>query len=455
MLNRIAVLLVLCCVVMFGYVMVTVHHGNGALNAMETQRRYVHWGLNKQTKLYVLSLSYMDQAIWAAKRLQSAQCWASDWNYNVSVVEPFVFEGTHLGVPIDSERNLHKTLKFGDIIDIDVWNSGNPGHYPKLVSWYDFVRNAPRYVIIVQIVYNHDYRCTENEHTEPLCGFNLLNKFFTEVLAPHEFIVIKRVCINFKQFQSLAIEEFNRLIFHGVPDNLPITVVFDEWRGTPRNVKYIACFIQVEGRKCSTLDSSLTESKNRIMVPSTKIEEKKKAYVSRYLNAKSGYVAVLIRWEKVILWDFYRKSWYSFFRHYTGAGCVQQIVDYVESVYLKEGMHTAFISTDLGRYGSSTFDLYRDVRTRVDEFVVYTEQLVRLLNANPSLSLAEYEQRFEEVTGSTDPAVISQLQKAIAANARCLLLVGSGSFQDHTLWLYEQLHVQAGQKLCYNILQTC
>jgi len=175
---------------MFGYVIVTVRHGDDAIGTQ------LHLGLSKQTKLYALSLSYMDQAIWAAKRLQSAQCWASEWNYNVSVVEPFVYEGTHLGVPIESEQNLHETLKFGDIVDIDVWNSGNPGHYPKLVSWYDFVQNAPRDAIIVQIVYNRDYRCTENEHTEQECGFNLLNKFFSEVLAPRKFVVIKRVILS-------------------------------------------------------------------------------------------------------------------------------------------------------------------------------------------------------------------------------------------------------------------
>lgn len=456
MLNRkkicITVLLVLFCVVMFGYVIVTVHRGNDAFNVIETKLRHMHLGLSKRTKLYVLSLSYMDQAIWASKRLQSAQCWASEWNYNVSVVEPFVYEGTHLGVPIDSEQNLHETLKFGDIVDIDAWNSGNPGHYPKLVSWHDFMQNAPRDTIIVQIVYNRDYRCTENEHTEQECGFNLLNKFFSEVLARRKFVVIKRVCVNFKWFQSLAVEEFNQLIFHGVPEELPITIVFDEWRGTPRNVNFIACFIQVEGRKCSVLDSTLTESKNHIMVPSIRIEENRRAYVSRYLNARTGYVAVLIRWEKVILWDFYKKSWDSLFHRYTGAGCVQQIVDYVKGVYSKEGISTSFISTDLGRYGSSTFSLYKNVQTRLDDFAAYTERLVKLLSEDESLTVAEYERRFEEVTGSTNPAVISQLQKAIAASARCLLLVGAGSFQDHTLSLYKQ---QAGQKLCYKIIQTC
>ena len=444
-LNRIAGLLVVFYVVMCGYVIVTLHPGNDALET--TQRQY--WRLNKQAsgpKLYLFSLSYMDQITWATKRLQSLQCWVSEWNYNVSVVEPFVFAGAHLGVPIDNEQNLHKTLRFGDIFDIDAWNSGNPGYYPKLVSWHDFEQQAPKTVVIVQIVYNRDYRCTENEYTEEQCSFTLTSKFFNRVLALRKFVVLKRVCINFKWFQSLTKEEFNKLIFHHVPQDLPITVVFNEWRGTPRDVKNIACFIQVTGGHCSPLHSSLTKSKDRIMVPSVKIEDRRRAYVLQYLNAKSGYVAVIIRWEKVVLCDFYQKSW-NIFRYCTGTNCVRKIVDYVKSTYLKEGLNATFLSIDVGRYGSSTFN---SPQIKVTDFTSYTEHLLRLFN---SLSLAEYEQRFEKISETTSPAFVSQLQKAIAANARCLLLVGWGAFQEHTLWLYKQQAKQ--QPLCYKVIQTC
>ena len=70
--------------------------------------------------LYVFSLSYMDQISWAAARLKSLQCWATTWKpaYNISVVEPFITNGSRLGVPIDFDRNVgQRPLKFSDIFD--------------------------------------------------------------------------------------------------------------------------------------------------------------------------------------------------------------------------------------------------------------------------------------------------------------------------------------------------
>ena len=151
--------------------------------------------------LYALSLSYMDQMSWAAARLKSLQCWATTWKSlyeHIGVVEPFVTDGAHLGVPIDVHRSVHvnKTLKFSDLFDIDTWDSRGKRKgikYPELVSWSDFLNYAPRNIVAVQIIYNQDSRCTENEFTEPTCGSVRLNVTLSQVFRPHNFTIMNQV----------------------------------------------------------------------------------------------------------------------------------------------------------------------------------------------------------------------------------------------------------------------
>ena len=405
-------------------------------------------------RLYTFAFSYMDQMTWAARRLKSLQCWSSEWktNYNVRVVEPFVIGGSRLGVPKDINRNKSSYLKFSDVFDINTWNFywGLSSPYSEMSSWDIFLQYAPRSVVAVQIVYRYNYHCAENTFSEDSCNFTHLNESIREVLEPHNFTVLNRVCINFRILWSLMEEEFHALIFRNVPRGLGVTVVFDEWRGIPSQRGAIDCWIQVDtGGKCSHDGGLITHAISKTLVASSEIENVAKKYISRYLDWKHGYVAVMIRWEKILLYDF-------FFgenrQHYTGENCTRLIRDYVESVYKNRRLNTTFLSTDTGKYGSATFNLYNSTRDGMANITRYTEDLMWTLHRNQSMSLAEYENRFEEISGMTNPAFISQLQKTIAVGARCLLLVGGGTFHQNILKLYKQMHVY---KACYAIIDKC
>lgn len=170
-----------------------------------------------KARLYTFAFSYMDQTTWAARRLKSLQCWASEWktDYSVRVVEPFVIGGSRMGVPKDINHNVGSYLKFRDVFDIDTWNFywGLSSPYSEMSSWDGFLQYAPRSVVAVQIVYRNNYRCTENTFSEDVCNSTHLNEAIKEVLEPHNFAVLKRVCINFRILWSLMEDEFHALIF--------------------------------------------------------------------------------------------------------------------------------------------------------------------------------------------------------------------------------------------------
>ena len=408
-------------------------------------------------QMHLLSLSYMDQMTWAAKRLKSLQCWASMWqsSYDVRVVEPFVTNGTHLGVPIDIARTMNRTLRFSTLFDITSWNSDHaaPLRYPELISWDYFLDAAPRNVVVVQLVYKNDYRCTENEFAAEACSEHLIQSI-SRLLK--DFTIVDKVCINFRLHNTLSLGEFNDLIFRSVPKDTPITVVFNEWRGTGKRNDDIAnqCLIRISnGSNCTPNGQEFVANlTSRVLVPSLKIKKQAEEYISRYLTKESGYLAVMVRWEKVFLYGFYddHESQY-----YAANNCTRLIKEHAELINSEKGIDSIFISTDIGRYGSSTFALYNSTRDILLNLTSYTEDLMRtFLHLNDSTSLAEYERRFVEVSGTTNRAVISQLQKAIAANARCLLLVGLGAFHDNTMKMYRKVHPRVKDR-CLKVVQTC
>ena len=57
-----------------------------------------------------------------------------------------------------------------------------------------------------------------------------------------------------------------------------------------------------------------------------------------------------------------------------------------------------------------------------------------------SSSVEEWEKSFEDVAGINVPGYIASVQKLVVSRARCVLMVGGGSFQGYTFSLYTKSH---------------
>ena len=402
---------------------------------------------------YVLSLSYMDQTSWAATRLQSLQCWAARLKRVSRVVEPFVND-VYLGGPESSQAIAERSsFTFGDMYDVESLNLVGAGRgFTPLASWEDFLEKAPRKVVLVQIVYEDDYHCTENTRTDRECNHTRLRTFFTEFLEPHLFSVHSEICIDFKVRGFLTQSKFNELIFSGVLRNEAITLVFDEWRAMyPFVLKrdlHIKCFVEFKDVECSPLNPQMKQLTSRSLHPATNILISAQKYISLHLTSSPGFVAVLVRWEQILLYHFYRR-WIK--KPFTGNQCVKLIREYLEEIRRTKGITHAFLSIDVGKFGSSTFQLYNATSANLQNVTKHTEELIRYMYG-ASMTLEQYEQTLLDVSGTTNSVIISQVQKAVAAQAQCLLFVGSGSFHEHTLSMYKNLHKGIE---CYKIIEVC
>ena len=70
-----------------------------------------------------------------------------------------------------------------------------------------------------------------------------------------------------------------------------------------------------------------------------------------------------------------------------------------------------------------------------------------------TITLEDYENSFEDVTGTQNGGYVSTLQKTLACRGHCLLMIGGGLFQQHALWWYNQNYV--GSETCVITLMMC
>ena len=174
------------------------------------------------------------------------------------------------------------------------------------------------------------------------------------------------------------------------------------------------------------------------------------AYALKYLETHSEYIAVMVRWESIFL----NHLWYP--GHYNCETCIERIRSNVQQMKAKMGLNTAFLTTDVGRYGSSTFRDFKALFGSDDNYnlaIRYTEQTLEILYGRP-VGIREYDDTFEEISGVTNPAYISNLQKTISARARCLLVIGVSTYQEHAVELYNELHPQPDRR-CYAHVRVC
>ena len=372
---------------------------------------------------FVYAMSFKDQMTNAIARIRSLQCWASQWN--MFAVEPFVND-TFFRTPYHHNVSYILQNRFRHYFDLDVWNKvGKEYHLPMLVSWEDFIANASRELIVVHMIYKIAPGCLETLFTSPFrdcdSGFGFLRSMWFKYLAKEHFRIVKEVCIDMTRYNFIDAAEFNYFILGG--QKPPYTVMFNEWRGIATHSKR-TCYINTITSKCTLKDHY--EIAIQSLVPNSYITDKADIYVSKYLSQE--YTAVMVRWEKVI------QSWGP------NNGCLKMIKTYLKTHPPVNGS-TVFLTSDVGKFGSLSFFLQDQRYISVAKGVQNHEELLQFVHGKP-ITVQEYDRTFEEILGSDNPVYMSRFQQAIAARAKCLILVGpdNGLFHRHTLLLHHRLH---------------
>ncbi len=393
---------------------------------------------------YILVLSFREQQTKASDNLFDLQCWAR--TLYVNIVEPFV-EKSHLVVPlpINSSQQL---FRFRDIFDSGVWKLLSAQHkFAPLVPLDEFYEKAPRELIVVQFKYlTFKLMMKQREANETVLPHFAVDGNYKEgcetspeltarveyLRRVHNFSVIREVCINFANGDELTLHQFNHHLYAGI-DSKSVTVLMEEWRGLSS---------QEGGRRVvlSNACSSVHVKSMTYTWPSQRLVCDSKRYKQKFFFGED-YVSVMVRTEKVGRLNSSPEFM---------SACLNKTLRQWRTLKATTGLKRTFLAMDIGQYGS-----YSLVEKNSGKYYpllhLYTYFIKELFGKDATIE--SWEASFESISPRQDLGYIGSLQKTIAAQGKCMVLTGGGSFQRHTKIIHDRTANR--KQTCVQIIQKC
>ena len=393
---------------------------------------------------YIAVLKIYEQQTMATGNLLQLQCWAN--SLNLAVVKPFMVNSC-LRIVLD-ENKLALMMKLDDTLDIGSWNEhAAENGYAPLADWNEFINHAPRKVILVQLRYPllstvKAIRAKGIPFPHPPkgdqykigCPHKFLGVKSMDFLKSKGFTVVRKVCFNFMRGDELPLIQFHKDIL-GDSDPSKVTIIMDEWRGLGENQRVL-----IQEKICREKHPFREQVK-----PSQKLVTMTEKYVKEYLGGEE-YLAVIARFEMTGLTQrVYEEGNDS---HAIIPFCLQLTLDKWHRFKKDTGLNTTFLSIDIGKYGSVSFER-KKYYGHLPEMMRFVTQIY-----GGKMAVHEWERTFEAVAQTTDSGYIAMLQQTIVTKAKCILFVGGGTFQRHAYNLYRQLHPNPEDQ-CVRILEKC
>lgn len=395
---------------------------------------------------YIIALNYYEQLTMATGNLLQLQCFAS--MLNLSVVQPLMKE-SRLFTPLDKSK-ASTMLKLDDIFDMaKLRRHTKKRGYAPLVSWDEFIKYAQKTVILVQMKYpslnyikqtrkngiEFPHPVSVNKDYERGCTYKVANKAFAE-LRSKNFTVSRNICYNFLTGDRVPMEVYLRDLANK-GDSSNVTIIIDEWRGVGDNQRVL-----VDTKICTESDRYREFTQYSPM-----LLEDADSYVKKYLHDETSedYLAVIARYEMTGLTQRLKSDSDP---HAIIPHCLKVTLSEVEVMKKETGLKQIFLSVDIGKYGSKSF-------VRKNYFGYFKDMASFIAKAyNGKMDIEQWEKSFEDVARLLDSGYIANLQQLIVAKAKCVIFVGGGTFQRHTLHFYQDFHPNPAA-MCINVVKGC
>ena len=384
-----------------------------SVNGIVPVKRAVNYGG------YVVNIAMTGQQGSNVKILMAQQCFFGAVG-NVSVVEPFYRNNKFYGEP--GQRKLLDTqLRFRNFFNVQKHNEiAKEQHFAQLVSWEDFLSNAPREVVYIDLPESRRPECDTDRFVYLLQKSHCSDKEVQKIhfLQQYNFTVVKTV-YTYKSFENLKKGTTSWPL-----DN--ITLVFNGAR--PRLFKHS----NIHNNSCVEVFYSNPHIQ---LISSQQILHQVDLYESHFLHGVNR-LAVVIRLEH-ILEGIGRQRKRKQQRYHAIETCLK--VTARISILLSTNSRP-FVATDYSHYTSSSWMRTKSVHQDTDKQMISAELRGRRVVEGVFQGLWEFDKwasSFSEVTeGIDDPGYVAALQRTIAGRAKCLVLVGGGDFQYLILQQY-------------------
>ena len=380
-------------------------------------------------------LHYSDQMTAASVNLINLQCFTGRYLKGVKIVEPFLHPiGSTLGVCLSpSFDNIDpqsaNTVKFSDVFDIDEWtNDYESRNYAPLITWDEFINSSPTKIILI-----HHHWYTKD------CDQSLMTNATREFIAKNKFEIVRQVCINFRSTGVISIRKFLETIYGPFkPDE--VVVIFNIWGGIVSIIEDFRYSIK-DAAPC------YRGHEERLFYPSKQLLGDVKNYSMRHMNKTKHYLVVMVRIEWYARKHKFNKLPAEVQRN-SLIDCFHSIRQRIVSVKQERHINYMLLAMDVGKHGTIYF---RRVASPILDIAVLNETVPKLLEIlfGKPFTQEKWEESFESVARFKVPGYVAMMQKELAANSTCLILMGGGSYQRSVEALYNKLH----EERC--LLHTC
>ena len=376
---------------------------------------------DKKSRGYILPYSIYEEQTNGANNLWQLQVWAKQ--IGMHVVEPFAKDSMFTMRAVIP--NFSQALRFGDYFNKEEWDrkvvkaGGSP-----LVKWEEFITNFPRDAIILHtlkrenenppltIVYDENTTVCETERQIARSDMLWIKETFN---------VIKTVCYlcatNIQH--PLSLERFKSLIFYdnGLKPN-QVTLITVNWLG----IRKARIHINPLTFYTSPLEQKLT------FPPSKRVMTAYRSYVQQHIGDHK-YVGIIFRTHHVLYFSPLTGSFANQSKYLLQ--CSKSLNNVLNKVRTKWKI---FLAYDMGMFGSKKY-------IKNKQLIPLQEQIFQDV-FNGSLQINEREENLiKAANGTTDRGVIAQLEKVIATNADCIILLGPHStFVRSSSYMYILKH---------------
>ena len=413
---------------------------------------------------YIVTLTYgsYDQQTVAACSVFTQMCWLKSFGLNseMVLVEPFA-KRSHLESNPEAwtavehyDKHRDEMMRYSDYFDLQHMQAHES---TKMVSWDQFLKNAPRNVVAVTVqkLDGESARCFSRiGHPTLACKSGPRNQAqidrftsgcdTTEVdnaakyLIKFGFTVIKKVCLNCGRglpSTGYSPSDITDLIVDGI-DIHNTTVIITEWSFSTSLVKNCEIHKYCPALICNNHQYSK-------LMPSARLKEDANLYLKEVLNATSISVAIMIRSERL-------------FRRFKSTARVIQTLTSLLDLYtdiitknrdsLLPGAKP-LITIDIGTFGSVS---RRSDYTNYTDIVSTFEYLLSNLYSE-EWNLEFYEKGLVTATrGVKESGYIAGVQRVLASQARCLVLCGAGHYQGLAEHYYRLEHPNSVDQCIYH-----
>ena len=384
---------------------------------------------------YVVPLGYGGHQVRGATGIASLQCLIKSFDLPMHIVEPLVSASQFLGLP------KGKWVRFTEIFDINLFNKLTQveDRFAQLVTWDDFLQNAPRNVIFLKLnASTQSLAKVEWEAQEQQIDTNHRDcKHIATLnyLQDRGFCVVKVVNSAYQHNHPFIADDLYKVIFSNWrPEE--VTLIINAWTPNylvpnPKLKNPLLC------RK--TYD----QKSHQIFLPSKQILGAVQKYEDMFLKPSTS-IAVMVRSEHFLLSLGYLQTNKTMLNQ-TITATLNKLVAITRKLQAKFPHGKVVVTADIGKYGSytwsNTMSRLGNRDRELTSFVLNAVKGTVTALYDNSWTFEEWEESFGTATGGIeDQSYISVLQKSIAGRARCLILFGGGGFELIALNEYLRNH---------------